>query len=276
MVCSENMASIGAYLSGCYFCCLIVILVYVANCNKHDFGVFENFEVTRQSFIKEQNLVKRLSSVKGYYKTVVASLRQNTNNFLRFRSNVLTLCKITELLSVPLLIFSIIEIKKQQTNILFAIEFIERSEHDINILDLRYSIEPSDVLKGCTRGLITIHTIYDVNIKQLIEGSFSNDISLVSIRKKDFLKPDDLLLMSIIALRIFQRPDYGFIYLNSTIDMFYNMSIDKRFILTPNFDMAIKSMLNLYSSPMNKKRLNKQIDTMSEMRSLHHPINQGI
>ena len=270
------MASIGAYVPGCCICCLILVLVDVANCNQYDFGFFENFEVTRQSFMKEQNLVKRLPSVKGYYKTIVASLHQNTNNSLRFRSNVLTLYKMKEVLSVPLLIFNVIQIKKQQTNILLTMEFSERSEHDANSLDLRYSLKPSEVLKGCTRGLITLQTIYDINIQQLIEGSVSNDISHVSVRKKDFLKPDDLLLMSIIAQKIFQRTDHGLIYLNKAINMIYNMSIDKISILPPNFDMVIKSMFNLYSSSKNKKRLNKQTDTISDMRPLHYPINQGI
>ena len=222
------MAGIGTYLYGRYLCFLFFVLVYAANCNKYDFGVFENFEATKQSFIKEQKLVKLLSSVKAYYKKIVFSMHQNTNNSPRFQKYVSTLSKMMEL---PVLINNSIQIRKQQIIIPAEVEFIEFSEQEVNNLDLRYGWKPSEVLEGGKRGLIILQETYNVNIKELVEGSFPNDTTRNSVRKNDFLWPDDLLSMSIIALTTFQRPDNGFMYLNKAMDMLYNMSMHQKLSL---------------------------------------------
>ena len=249
---------------------MISILIFLLfpvliNCSQYEYLMFENFELTKNSFLKEQQIVKQLKDIRKNVHQQIEKLEGHKNrNIDLYNDN-----------SIPVNIS-----KLKQNDFLPSEEFLS---HDLEISSMNESntnytsyketyedvfnhkldfgkVNNSDVIHAALKGLIMIQETYTQDMEKYSKGhiSFKNHVTQTS-RSTDSLTSEDLLTMSTVALNDFNWVDNAVTYLKAAINEFYSSTEENRANLPDGFEESLltaRNQLSVYHNEMLAKKDN--------------------
>ena len=263
---------------------LLLLLPFTVVCSRYDYLLFENFELMKQSFLKEQELVKNLKILRSDLYQQMDALNSNINN----ASSLETYADL-----------SMKRLQKSEHRIDFHLKNISRCiQHEIIVLmdtrylnyrDLKqdysdmynytksYQLGSGDIIDAALKGVIMLQETYDQEIKEYSAGHlrFKSSIERNS-RKIDSLQPDDLASMSTIAFNDFNWYDSGLYYLKAAIDMFYSLSNEKRKELPEGLEKSMLMMKKQYPLYHNDMFYKKPNIIGPDWKMYPHIVNKGV
>ena len=227
-------------------------------CSRDDFGIFENFEITKDSFAKEQKITIELQRMRSQLRGSFEKILDSSNN-LKSKSihayfenydpiNVKCVNRACIYLELKKLFF-------HQTYINLHVLFGHRNKQFHDFLDeigYNYTAKLQNIIDGALKGLIILQETYNLDIHDFVKGLAANENSIS--REIDSLRPDDLANMSSVALNVFQWYDNSLIYLKAALDVFYNISKSEQKPILPkkNLEKTLITMKNTYPIAHNE------------------------
>ena len=194
---------------------LIIIIIlqncsYVYSSSLYDYGLFENFELTKDIFIQEQGVVKQLEDVRNALYDQQHSVSQ-IGRGLELSTNEVDVTDTTfQDTSLPNKIVYpfdlkdlLLKVKPDEDNKTNSSSIKTRDIHwhkDLSHEDFSNNVPTHDIIIGASKGLLMIQETYNLNIKDFAKGNFVTKYrSVNSSRQIDSLHPDDLANMATIA-----------------------------------------------------------------------------
>ena len=189
-------------------------------CTKYDFDIFENFEITRDSFLKEQKTVENLKELKGIFHNTIITFHQLIDQFPGVKQSKLRPMHNKGMCNVSLSIYKKPRFWKNASQILYYTR-MTGEEAIKEVYNFNYSSDEKSIIIGARKGIVVLQETYDININNLVDGSFLKENSTLATRKIDSLKLDDLVSLSIIAAYIYQWLDNSLVYLKEARNVKY-------------------------------------------------------
>ena len=245
---------------------------YVSNGHNYDFGVFENFEVTKQNFIKERKMIKHLKCIRRRYKTNLVSMHQHILRSYLSCLNTPVSSNIVNHKVAPGYEYDEKGVRIPRINI--SKECFIGNERNSIIFDYNYSLNALDILNRGKRGLILLQETYDLEFQELVERIFSNSTSVYAHRKDNLLSPDDLLSMSNIAITDFKWIQSGLNYLIMAFYLLNAMPMRHKNLLPRNFGATLESM-KTHISAHNELLFDNHIMDLQDWKYSPYPNNKG-
>lgn len=221
-----------------YWIVISVILLFPLSIksSRYEYLLFENFEVTKTAFIKEQRLVKSLQMMRNDISKRISRINSTINdvsevrNFAFINKEVVqnvdyrsgdyikTLLPLDRYTSIVLL-----------NELLYKYHLLKIDAIDLFNYDKHFNLNVKDIMDAAQKGVIMLQETYDQDIKEYSAGHlrFKNGIERKS-RQIDSLQPDDLAAMSTMAFNHLHWYDTSLKYLKAAIDKFFPLSKEKR------------------------------------------------
>ena len=244
---------------------LMLFLSDTVVCSRYDYLLFENFELMKKSFVKEQQLVKNLHKIRHEMYQLMSALNSNINDNFKPDDYGNADMKTVET-SENDIYFRLKDISKSNSyrNIFLQnaenmkYPYIQQKFNDIFDYENSYQFKTKDILNSALKGVIMLQETYNQDIKEYSKGTlrFKSVIERNS-RNIDSLQPDDLASMSTLAFDHLHWYDNALKYLKASIDMFYSFSKEKRDELPRNLETSLLMMKKQYpvfhNDMLNKK-----------------------
>ena len=245
---------------------ILLLFPILINCSQYEYLMFENFELTKNSFLKEQQIVKQLKDIRKSLHQQIEQLEGHKNrNMDLYNDNSTIPVNIPKLkqndfpsseefLSHDLEISSMNKSNTNYTSYKDAYEGVFNHKLDFG------NVNNSDVIHAALKGLIMIQETYTQDMEKYSKGhiSFKDHVTETS-RSTDSLKSEDLLTMSTIALNDFNWVDNAVTYLKAAINEFYSSTEENRANLPDGFEESLlttKNQLSVYHNEMLAKKDN--------------------
>ena len=233
------------------------------NCSKFDFLLFENHQLTKASFIQEQEIFKNLRKIRQNLKSQEHSFHENKTLVCRqhsgsvhdsishysksFKSKMIE--RIKNSLHTDLFHFCSTNedyiTNKQNNNYTFSFE------------DVYQTVEKTNILKAALKGVIMLRETYVPNIEHFASGNLSlKNGKLLSSRLIDSLSHLDLAMLSKIAFNEFNWFDSAIEWLKMAIKMYYKIrgSVTANYgIIVEDLLFSMRSKYSLYHNEMASK-----------------------
>ena len=250
------------------------------NCYEIDFLLFENHELTKASFIEEQEIYKNLRKISQHLDTqkhnfhrelvcredsepVQNSVSHDSKSFKikvmeRFRNSLHP-----DSYPFPNTNENYIT-SKLENNFTFSYE------------DVYQTVGKTSILKAALKGVIMLQETYVPNIENFASGNLSlKSVELSSSRRIDSLNHLDLAMLSKIAFNELNWFDSAIKLLKVAIDMFYNI----RDSVTANYgnivDDLLSSMRSKYSLYHNEMALKVDNPVGPDWKVYPYPVDEG-
>ena len=243
-------------------------------CSRYNYLLFENFEVTKASFIKEQNVVRKLETIR--------------RNLHQIREG---LCNRINDISVCIEDVQLHKAGKSENWFAFQVKMI--LDHRLNNENLplltslgwkqrafefsyNYSLSGPKIMDGAQKGIIMLQETYDQNIKEFshghlhLQGRIENNS-----RRIDSLQPDDLASMSTMAFTLFKWYDNALTFLKQSISLFNNLSKEERSELPSNFGNTLLKTKKQYAVYHNDMLYKKQSYVGPEWKLFPYMVDKG-
>ena len=251
--------------------------------SRYDYELFENFEITKESFVKEQIIVHKLGKIRE-------SLHQTINAILLFLEKVSTF---SHQINLKGRFHEFNNIKKwpdstfkRGINHIFLIDplllfhtfVVRKAAFEDDNVAYNYNTSSQAIIDGAQKGIIMLHETYNLDINEFAKGSLNTKTVDAAARRRsiDCLQPDDLASMSTMAINTFSWYDNGITYLKEALKVFNQLSIKKRSELLPNgFETEMMSMKKSYSTAHNEMLRKKQKFIGADWKLFPSPVNKG-
>ena len=151
---------------------VVWLLPFMVMCSRYDYELFENFEITKASFIKEQNIVRKLQKIRqnllqkrdaiSFHLDGLSTFPAEENCVQFENRNSLenwTERKFKKLVN---------RISLQDKISSFVIDY--GTENVIDYFNYNYNISGQSVIDGAQKGIIMLHETYDLDIKEFAKG----------------------------------------------------------------------------------------------------------
>ena len=213
--------------------------------------MFENFESTKSSFLKEQEFVKQLKNIRKSLNHKLEKLEVNENKNSNLKNNTS--------------IYSEIE-ASLKPNVFTSLENPPSSDIEIPFLNEHYTIhstskkyyqdvfnhtlgfgdvENKEIMRAALQGLIMLQETYELDMQEYSKGQirYKNQITK-SYRNMDSLNTEDLVTLSTIALNDFNWADNAITYLRAAIDTFNSIPTKEKTNQSDGFEKSLITMKN--------------------------------
>ena len=204
--------------------------------DKYSYLLFENFEMTKESFKKEQKLFTALQVNRKNLHYKLDELNHWTTeklpsivgrNLQKTNEHTLENCFH---ISIKYMISTYFFRKK-----LFLNDFQPEHHRVGDKYDFVFDFEKMyrrtmiDIMKGGLRGLVMLQETYEQDIQLFSKGHLRLKSNIdTNSRKIDSLKPDDLAAMSVLAFEFYKWYDNSLKYLKEALKSFYLSSYVKK------------------------------------------------
>ena len=267
---------------------IVLISLPVIISEKYEYYLFENFEMTKDCFIKEQGINKALQINRQnlYHKMDALSHRiyinqepssaigsntqklhaQNFHDKLKFTFRLMFNKYQFRKLSIWSNFYSLYLKVQDKFNFLFDFEKV-------------YKRSTLEIMDGALKGLVMLQETYEQDIKDFSKGHLhlkNKKIIEHSSRKIDSLQPDDLAAMSTLAFEYYKWYDNSLIYLKEALESYYSLSNDQRREMpTEDFEKSLLMMKKHYTSYHNQL-LQKKDNILGDSWKLYpYPVDKG-
>ena len=267
---------------------VLISLLPVIISEKYQYYLFENFEMTKDCFIKEQgiNKVLRVNRQNLHHKMDALSQRiyidpepsstvgsntqklhaQNFHDKLKFTLRLMYNRYQFRKLSVWSNFHSLYLKVKNNFNFFFDFEKV-------------YKRSTLEIMDGALKGLVMLQETYEQDIKDFSKGHLhlkNKDIIEHISRKIDSLQPDDLAAMSTLAFEYYKWYDNSLIYLKEALESYYSLSNEQRREMpTEDFEKSLLMMKKHYTSYHNQL-LQKKDNILGDSWKLYpYPVDKG-
>ena len=232
-----------------------------------DYDIFENFNLTKNLFIKEQKLVKELKEIRAYLYQRRNSTTQSIYDSAKNMNIEGTHVQLQNSISLnysrfkPTNVLGITVFQKPANFSSFTPRTQNNTKYTENIqyLDLSDNVSSKGILRGALHGVLMIYETYDLDIRQFSKGifRFRNGIENNS-RQCDSLHVDDLAMMSTVAMEA-NWYNTSIECLRESISL-YGQFLDKKakYHLPPDLIKILLSKKKSYSNCHNKMLIEKQ------------------
>ena len=243
---------------------LIVLLSSLnVNCSKIDFLLFENYDLTKTSFIEEQEIHKNLRKIRQNLNFQKHKLYQNKSFVCRqqcgadqnnishysksFKANLIE--RIKNSLHTGTFHFD----HKNEIYITNELKNIDNFSYE----EVYQTVEKTNILKAALKGVIMLRETYVPNIEHFASGNLSlKNGKLLSSRLIDSLSHLDLAMLSKIAFNEFNWFDSAIEWLKVAIKMYYKIrgSVTANYgIIVEDLLFSMRSKYSLYHNEMASK-----------------------
>ena len=268
---------------------VLISLLPVIISEKYQYYLFENFEMTKNCFVKEQGINKALQINRQnlHHKMDALSQRiyidqepssiigsntqklysQNFHDKLEFTLRLMYNRYQFRTLSVWSNFHSLYIKVKDNFNFLFDFEKV-------------YQRSTQEIMDGSLKGLVMLQETYEQDIKDFSKGHLhlknKNTIERTS-RNIDSLQPDDLAAMSTLAFDDYKWYDNSLTYLRAALESYYSLSYEQRREMpTEDFEKTLLWMKKHYTSYHNQL-LQKKDNILGESWKLYpYPVDTGL
>ena len=268
---------------------IMLISFPIITSEKYSFYFFENFEMTKDCFVKEQGINKALQinrqnllhkmdalSQRIYIDQEPSSIigsntqklySQNFHDKLEFTLRLMYNRYQFRTLSVWSNFHSLYIKVKDNFNFLFDFEKV-------------YQRSTQEIMDGSLKGLVMLQETYEQDIKDFSKGHLhlKNKITIErTSRNIDSLQPDDLAAMSTLAFDDYKWYDNSLTYLREALESYYSLSYEQRREMpTEDFEKTLLWMKKHYSSYHNQL-LQKKDNILGESWKLYpYPVDTGL
>ena len=255
---------------------------------KYEYYLFENFEMTKDCFIKEQGINKALQINRQnlYHKMEALSHSiyisqepssaigsntqklhaQNVHDKSKFTFKLMFNKYQFRKLSIWSNFYSLYLKVKDKFNFLFDFEKV-------------YKRSTLEIMDGALKGLVMLQETYEQDIKDFSKGHLhlkNKNIIEPRSRKIDSLQPDDLAAMSTLAFEYYKWYDNSLIYLKEAFESYYSLSNEQRREMpTEDFEKSLLMMKKHYTSYHNQL-LQKKDNILGDSWKLYpYPVDKG-
>ena len=268
---------------------VLISLLPVIISEKYQYYLFENFEMTKDCFVKEQGINKALQinrqnllhkmdalSQRIYIDQEPSSIigsnthklySQNFHDKLEFTLRLMYNRYQFRTLSVWSNFHSLYIKVKDNFNFLFDFEKV-------------YQRSTQEIMDGSLKGLVMLQETYEQDIRDFSKGHLhlknKNTIERTS-RNIDSLQPDDLAAMSTLAFDDYKWYDNSLTYLRAALESYYSLSYEQRREMpTEDFEKTLLWMKKHYTSYHNQL-LQKKDNILGESWKLYpYPVDTGL
>ena len=268
---------------------VLISLLPVIISEKYQYYLFENFEMTKDCFVKEQGINKALQmnrqnllhkmdalSQRIYIDQEPSSIigsntqklySQNFHDKLEFTLRLMYNRYQFRTLSVWSNFHSLYIKVKDNFNFLFDFEKV-------------YQRSTQEIMDGSLKGLVMLQETYEQDIRDFSKGHLhlknKNTIDRTS-RNIDSLQPVDLAAMSTLAFDDYKWYDNSLTYLRAALESYYSLSFEQRREMpTEDFEKTLLWMKKHYSSYHNQL-LQKKDNILGESWKLYpYPVDTGL
>ena len=267
---------------------LLVILqitlpfLFLVESSRYEYLFLESFELSKDWFIKEQNLVKELTiSRRNLYGQIVALL-SGTNEISQYHTdsilsdisdtekyinldmrNIRNYLNVTTM-SPPATEYLIQSSTKRDTNLFSDIESI-------------YNQSKASIVEAAAKGVIMLQETYDQNITEYSKGHLRLKSGIKrNTRSIDSLKLDDLTSMSTIAFDHYKWYDTSLKFLKEAFNSFYYLTLEEQRILPFDLEESLNKMKRRYTKVHNDLVVKKTNHIGPDWKTFPYMIDAGI
>ena len=270
------------------YSCVTVKSTYLFN-----FYLFENFELTKDIFIKEQNIMKELGDMRvALYdkQNHIAQIAHGCTILSTKNDAIGKMLKDAFILSTNFQRFILSDLLQtlryydgnnaSDTKYAFPFGTIKKKNTEHTMLASAHfdnNVPLDDIVGGASRGLLFIYETYDLNIKEFSKGYLgTGDVAVNNSRHVDSLHPDDLASMATIAMRMHWY-DTSIEYLKEAINLFYSLTKlqIKHTGLPASFESMVLQMRMDMAEYHNMLLLKKQNHIGSDWKLFPYLVNEG-
>jgi hypothetical protein len=251
---------------------------------RYDYLWFENFELTKNAFLNEQELVKNLRIIRND----LSKRMRELNATIRYISHK-DYCADKNEEIVHNLIYrvnsdsmTIVIFFRFQKTILLKTWYSKYRSLKQKIIhffhyDKIYNTNIMNIMDAAQRGIIMLQETYNQDIKQYSAGHLRlKNVIEDDSRNIDFLQPDDLASMSSMAFHYFHWYDTSLKYLRAAIDMFYSLSQEKRYESPNTLEKSLSVMRKQYPVYHNAVLHKKTNPIGTDWKVYAYIVNTGI
>ena len=268
---------------------VVLISLPVIFSEKYQYYLFENFEMTKDCFIKEQGINKALQINRQNLHHKIDTLNQRiyidqqpsstigSNTQKRYTQNFHDKLKFTWRL-----IYNRYQFRKLSVWSNFHSLYHKVKDNFNFFFDFQkvYQRSTQEIMDGALKGLVMLQETYEQDIKDFSKGHLhikhKNTIERTS-RNIDSLQPDDLAAMSTLAFEYYKWYDNSLTYLKEALKSYYSLSHEQRREMpTEDFEKSLLTMKKHYTSYHNQL-LQKKDNILGESWKLYpYPVDKGL
>ena len=204
----------------------LVLLLFPAKCicSKFDYLLFENFELTKQTFLEEQIVLKNIKNIGNVLRTIYSDLDLKVNRTSEPMYNLVSQYEQSILRDKSTFIQQMTELSKRLHEI--RTSYKEYFQTYLFGFEKVYGdITRIDILIAAQKGMIMLQDTYNLDLKLFSKGNLNlKNNQLVKSRSVDSLQVEDLISMSGVAFNEFQWYDASIRYLKQATDNFFSTS----------------------------------------------------
>ena len=261
----------------------LLLLPYTIVCSRYEYLLFENFELMKQSFLKEQELVKNLNILRLQVYHQMDALNHNIYNAPCLEnSSDSSMKSVRKSEHGSDFHLKVIFRRIQYENIVsvgtryLTYRDLKQDYSDMYNYEKLHQLSSGDIIDAALKGMIMLQETYDQEIKEYSAGHlrFKSGIERNS-RRIDSLQPDDLASMSALAFTYFNWYDNGLNYLKTALDMFYSFSNKKRKEFPEDLEKSMLIMKKQYPSYHNIVYYKKPNIIGPDWKMYPHLVNKG-
>lgn len=257
-------------------------------CFNSEFLLFENFELTRKSFIEEQSVFRHMADTRKKLNDTVNHLSDNsdtvTNEFqstIKMGQNSSNKHRIIKQAFIQGLIqnkstksmrtriwedfYAQYRIVKKKYNFTYSYEKVYKGS------------EKLEIVKSALRGVLMLRETFEQNITDFSKGHLClKNIMYNSSRRIDSLKLEDIAAMSKIAFNQFNYYDSAIEYLKAAINIFYNEIGKRSDYVYRTLDELLSFMKKNYPSFHNEMLSKMDISVGIDWKLYPVMVDEGI
>ena len=237
---------------------LLVILhitfshLFLVSTSRYDYLFFENFELSKDLFVKEQNLVRELTISRRNLYNNIKALTSGIDNISQHHPdshpgdisgnekwlnleirNIRCHLDVTTMFP-PGTEYSMYNNTRDDRNLFSNIENI-------------YNQPEALILEAAAKGVIMLQETYEQNITEYLKGHLRLKSGIKrNGRGIDSLKVDDLASMSTIAFDHYKWYDTSIKYLKEAFNLFYSLTFEEQRMLHYNLEESLIKMKKQY------------------------------
>ena len=257
-----------------------------------DYLLFENFDLTKNTFVEEQNIFQNVLNIRNnlnlkykeldtngkYYREQLEDIKHNQTQ-LSFRKNLLEIRKIGKSKTTE---DDVVHPKSATNNLEISqgmyLDIRKVINHNFGFENIYVNNTKTQLMIAALKGLMMLQDTYGLDIKHFSRGELdikSNEKGRVRIM--DSLQVEDLLSMSGISFNDLRWYDASIRYLKEATDIFVASAKEtyRNSLFRNILDECLNAMKKLYPSYHNKmlEKMDNPIGTDYKLFPL--PIDEG-
>ena len=251
-----------------------------------DFLLFENFELTRKSFVEEQSVFEHMAKARNIFHDKVINLNYNNKTsvlepMVKMEPKTSNKNRIMK----QEIIHGLIHRENSGYTKYRIREFLYKRYRPMKMkYNFTYSyetvyqeIEKIDIVKSALSGVILLRETFEQNITDFSKGDLCIKNNMFSSsRGIDSLTFEDLAAMSKIAFNQFNYYDSAIEYLKAATSMFYNEIGKRSSSISTIIEEILLSMKKNYPSYHNEMLSKMDISVGIDWKMYPVMVNEGI